>query len=56
MTDSNVFFLWLHPGGSSEQGDKRNITMATHYFNITDKPIPSTSSSMTSKTAIRAQS
>lgn len=54
MTDSNVFFLWLHPGGSSEQGDKRNVTMATHYFNITDKPTPSPSSSIPISTSTAA--
>lgn len=36
-----MFFLWLHPGDSSFQGDKRNASFATRYFNISGDPKPS---------------
>ncbi|KAK2741690.1 hypothetical protein CKAH01_07031 [Colletotrichum kahawae] len=48
---SNIFFFWLFEGDKSIQGQvKKGQAFSSAFFNITDEPEPSSSSSIKSST------
>ncbi|KAK4034209.1 hypothetical protein C8A01DRAFT_39340 [Parachaetomium inaequale] len=53
---SNVFFFWLKEGGLENVGSTQVQSMASAYFNVTDEPLPSTSSSTAFSSTITSSS
>jgi hypothetical protein len=56
LSVSNVFFFWLKEGGLDTLGSTTVQTMSSAYFNITDEPLPSSSTAISSTTTSLASS
>ena len=56
LKESNVFFLWLKEGGPDNQNNMNVNRMSTPYFNITNGPLPGTTSKTSSTTQLSTSS
>lgn len=50
LSESNVFFLWLHSGDAGDQGSADDLSITSHYVNITT----SASTSAAAQTAYKS--
>ncbi|KAH6635968.1 hypothetical protein F5144DRAFT_591274 [Chaetomium tenue] len=56
LTESNVFFLWLKQGGPDNQNNMNADNLSTPYFNITNGPLPVTTSKPSTATQLSTSS